>query len=96
MTDALDNKLKELHYRWLMEEIVNRSIGYLVVALRKRKGWSQVRLAKEAQVYRNGVKSVESGKGNPTLATLIKLFDALGYGMEIRLKPHKKGGGTDG
>ena len=95
MTDALDNKLKELYDKRLMEEIVNRSVGYLVVALRKRKGWSQVRLAKEAKVYRNGVKSVESGKGNPTLATLIKLFDALGYRVEIKLKPYE-GGGTDG
>lgn len=95
MTDALDKKLRELHDKWLMEETVKRSVGYLVVALRKRKGWSQVRLAKEAGVYRNGVKAVESGKGNPTIATLVKLFDALGYGLEIKLKPYE-GGGTDG
>ncbi len=74
---------------------MKRSVGYLVMALRKRRGWSQAKLAKEAKVYRNGVKAVESGKGNPTLATLTKLFDALGYGIEIKLRPYE-GGGTDG
>jgi len=32
------------------------------------------------------IKDVETNKGNPSLDTLFKIFDALGMEMELRIK----------
>lgn len=45
---------------------------------RKRKGWSQERLAEESGLHRTYVSGVERGTRNPTIEIVGKLARALG------------------
>jgi len=56
--------------------------GETVKRLRLLSGLTQKQLANNAKVALNTVKNLESGKlKNPTLATLIKIADALGVSV---------------
>lgn len=60
----------------------------LVATLKKRRKMlniTQDQLAELSGVGLRSLKEIESGKGNPTLATMHKLIDALG--LEFELKP---------
>ena len=48
-----------------------------IKALRKRKGWTQEKLAEEAGVGRSHLARLETARQDPTLATLEKLAKAL-------------------
>ena len=48
---------------------------------------TQEQLAELAAVSLRTVKELDSGKGNPTVSTLIKLADVLG--MELKLEVRK-------
>ena len=51
--------------------------------LREKKGLSQDRLAKLADVANNTIIKIEQGENiNPTLATLKKIAKALGVGLD--------------
>ncbi len=51
--------------------------------LRKKKGLSQDRLAKLADVANNTIIKIEQGENiNPTLDTLKKIAKALGVGLD--------------
>ena len=51
--------------------------------LREKKGLSQDRLAKLADVANNTIIKIEQGENiNPTLATLKKIAEALGVGLD--------------
>ena len=51
--------------------------------LREKKGLSQYRLAKLADVANNTIIKIEQGENiNPTLATLKKIAKALGVGLD--------------
>ena len=57
------------------------SRGYLknLKKLRKQKGWSQEKLAREAGISYQTLIKIEQGRiKNPKLETLIKLSKALG------------------
>ena len=45
---------------------------------RKRKGWSQMKLATEAGLHLNALSNLERGKRNPSLHTVFVLARALG------------------
>ncbi|HOY31237.1 MAG TPA: helix-turn-helix transcriptional regulator [Bacteroidales bacterium] len=58
----------------------------LIKILKERRevlGVTQEHLAELANVSLRTLKSIESGKGNPTFETMYKLADVLG--MEIKL-----------
>lgn len=62
----------------------------LIQRLRDRReqlGVTQEQLAELAAVALRTVKELDSGKGNPTVSTLIKLADVLG--MELKLEVRK-------
>jgi transcriptional regulator with XRE-family HTH domain len=46
--------------------------------LRKRRGWSQEKLAHEAGISRTYLARLETARQDPTLSTLEKLAEALG------------------
>lgn len=48
-----------------------------IVKLRQKKGWTQEKLAFEAEISKAGLCSIESGKANPTIGTLEKIVVAL-------------------
>ena len=58
-------------------------IGNRIKEFRKKKGWSQQKLAEESNLSFNTITRIEQGVGDsPTLKTLIKLADALEVGLD--------------
>jgi transcriptional regulator with XRE-family HTH domain len=55
-----------------------RDYGTFVAKRRKRLGWTQAELAREAGVLRQVVAAVETGRTTPSLTTLERLATALG------------------
>jgi len=54
-----------------------------LVTLRKQKGWSQERLARESNIsYNTLIKLERSGIKNPKIETVIKLADALEVSLD--------------
>jgi len=52
-------------------------------ALRNQKGWSQEKLAREANIsYHTVIKLEQSGIKNPRIETVIKLADALKVSLD--------------
>jgi transcriptional regulator with XRE-family HTH domain len=65
------------------------SRGYLknLKKLRKQKGWSQEKLAREASIsYQTLIKIEQRRIKNPKLETLIKLAKALGVSIDKLIK----------
>jgi transcriptional regulator with XRE-family HTH domain len=58
-------------------------IGEQIKKFRKKKGWSQQKLAEESGLSFNTITRIEQGIGDsPTLNTLVKLVDVLGVGLD--------------
>jgi transcriptional regulator with XRE-family HTH domain len=53
---------------------------------REQLGVTQEQLAELAAVALRTVKELDSGKGNPTVGTLIKLADVLGMELKLELR----------
>lgn len=66
-----------MHYQDLIETIKERRHSMKV---------TQEILSEISGVGLRTLKQFESGKGNPTLATLVKLADALGLEMTLQIK----------
>lgn len=65
----------------------NQKLSKNLKKLREKKGFSQDRLAKLADVANNTVIKIEQGDNkNPTLETLKKLSDALGVSLDDLIK----------
>lgn len=60
----------------------DRQFGEFIRNGRKKKGWSQERLANEAQISPQALSAIETGKSSPTLATVVNLVRTLGLTME--------------
>ena len=55
-----------------------RRFGRRIRTLRERKGWTQERLAEEAELHRSYLGGIERGLRNPSLKNIAKLARALG------------------
>ncbi len=66
-----------MHYQNLIETIKERRHAMKV---------TQEILSEISGVGLRTLKQFESGKGNPTLATLVKLADALGLEITLQIK----------
>jgi transcriptional regulator with XRE-family HTH domain len=62
-------------------EDVARSIAGNVRSERTMRGWTLDELAKRSGVSRRLIVQVEQGQTNPSIATLLRLSDALGVGL---------------
>ena len=60
---------------------VARAIGLRVRASRTDLGWTLDQLAQKSGVSRRMLINVEQGSTNPSIATLLRLSDALGIGL---------------
>jgi transcriptional regulator with XRE-family HTH domain len=58
--------------------MVLKQIGENIRLSRVQKGWSQLELAGEAKVALRAIQSLEKGRGNPTIETIVAITDALG------------------
>lgn len=70
--------------------------GARVKARRIEFGWSQEDLAEAADLHRTFVVGIETGRRNPTVTSLLKLFDALDLSpndLLTGLTPRGKGRG---
>src|SRR5919199_6766926 len=60
---------------------VNELIGDRVRRHRTARGWTLDELADRSGVSRRMVITIEHGEGNPSIATLLRISDALGVGL---------------
>lgn len=52
-------------------------LGLHIRKIREKQGMSQEQLAADAEIPYSSVNEIESGKTNPTIASLMALADAL-------------------
>jgi len=60
---------------------ISRAIGGRVRQGRASRGWTLDQLAERSGVSRRMLVSIEQGSANPSIATLLRLSDALGIGL---------------
>lgn len=60
---------------------VGEAVAHTVRALRSAHGWSLDQLAGRAGVSKGVLVALEQGRGNPSLATLIRISEALGVAL---------------
>ena len=59
--------------------------------LRKKRNWTQQKLAEKAGLSFNAITKIEQGAvQHPTLKTLLKLADAFGIGLDELVGRNKK------
>ena len=58
-------------------DIYLKKLGKNIAEIRKKRGLSQDRLFVEAEINRHTVYSIESGRSNPQVKTLLKISKAL-------------------
>jgi transcriptional regulator with XRE-family HTH domain len=63
------------------------AIGARIRKERQSRRWTLDRLAEAAGVSRRLVVSVEHGEANPSIATLLRISDALGVGLPALVEP---------
>lgn len=63
-----------------------RQVGALVVAERKRLGWSQQKLADRVGVQQAVISRLESGRTNPTVELLSAVAQAMGKRLVISME----------
>ncbi len=64
--------------------------GSLITQLRKGKGVPQRRLAKLADINRNSLSFIESGKQPPTIYVVERLLGCLGYELDAIELPESR------
>ena len=70
---------------------VNEQIGARVRQHRTAHGWTLDDLADRSGVSRRLLITIEHGEGNPSIATLLRISDALGVGLPLLVdveRPH--------
>jgi transcriptional regulator with XRE-family HTH domain len=63
--------------------VVNELIGERVRQHRTARGWTLDELADRSGVSRRMLINIEHGEGNPSIATLLRVSDALGVGLPV-------------
>lgn len=56
--------------------------GWRIASLRRARGWSQGELARRIGVSRAGIGAIETGRAVPSVATALRLAQALGCSVE--------------
>jgi transcriptional regulator with XRE-family HTH domain len=67
------------------------AIGSRVRDRRTDRGWTLDELAERSGVSRRMVVNVEQGASNPSIATLLRLSDALGIGLPVLVDVERPG-----
>ena len=63
--------------------VVNGLIGAQVRRHRSDRGWTLDELAHRSGVSRRMLVSIEHGESNPSIATLLRISDAIGVGLPV-------------
>lgn len=59
-------------------------IGELIRKIRKRKGMTQVELAKRSLTTQKSISRIETGKDNASFITVLSIFAALGEDLALQ------------
>jgi len=65
---------------------LNKKVGYKIREYRKKKEWTQEKLALEADLHRAYVGQIERGEKNIGIKNLSKIANTLGVSVEKLLK----------
>lgn len=79
-----------MHYSAFMDDTTTslaRAIGVRIREERMSRSWTLDHLAVIAGISRRALVNVEQGTANPSVATLLKLSDALGIGLPALVEP---------
>ena len=68
-----------------VETSINQKIGILLIKTRDELGITQKELAKLSNIDQGDISKIERGYGNPTLAKINKLFNALGKNINLSI-----------
>lgn len=60
------------------------ALGARIRELRERRGWSQTEMASRVGMQQPNVASLESGRRVPTLETVVRVADVLGWAAVMR------------
>lgn len=67
--------------------MLNKILGQLIEQARKHRGLSQAELAELAGTSQPNLSAIESGKRNPSIEKVAKIFNALQYKFEFQIVP---------
>ena len=77
--------LSQYDILWIMQS-ESTKLGLNLKRIRTKKGISQGDIARDLEVSRGFISTIENGKTNPTLATIAKLAKAVGVSVNELLK----------
>jgi len=63
-----------------------KKLGENLKKIRTKKNITQTELAETLKVDKSFVSNIENGKTNPTLATIVKIANAVGVSLDELLK----------
>jgi transcriptional regulator with XRE-family HTH domain len=66
-------------------------VGETIRQVREGRGWTQARLAKEAQITQAALSQLELGRRSPMMTTLIAIADALNVTLDALAGRHVAG-----
>lgn len=70
-------RVPESRGRTFEESAIQRAFGERVRALRTGRGWTQEQLVERSGLDRSFIAQIETGRRNPSLATIAKLASGL-------------------
>jgi y4mF family transcriptional regulator len=79
-------------YYSLVKATTVRDVAAAMRERRKQLGWTQAELAARIGIGREWVIQFEQGKPTVEWGTVIRMFHALGFAMELNLKAGGSGG----
>ena len=85
----IENKKKNKEFQLIYDEIkMHLKIAHLVEELRLKANMTQIQLARKAHVSQPMIARIERGDQDrvPTLSTINKVFKALGYKVDLKIK----------
>jgi len=87
-----DTLRTEEHRLLFAERRFYLQVAHMVLDLRRKLGISQAELARRARVSQPLIARLEKGdqRRTPTFDTLYKILKALGYTLEITVKPDQR------
>ncbi|MFG6501637.1 helix-turn-helix domain-containing protein [Sulfitobacter sp. 1A15106] len=70
-----------------------RQIGSIIQRARKKRAWSQMKLAEQAGLRQATVSTIENGEKSAKLETILAILAVLD--LELRIGQRSKGHGSD-
>lgn len=55
----------------------SKQLGAIILAVRKKKGWRQIDLARQASMHQQLISDLENGVASSRLSTILKILAAL-------------------